>query len=138
MSGFVLDASVTLAWCFDDEASDASRALLRRLEDETGFVPAIWPLEVANVLAGAERRGRIAAPRIAEFVALLSGLDITIAKDTADRGLNDVLALARRHSLSSYDATYLDLAMTTAVPLATRDAQLAAAARRIGVEVLPS
>jgi predicted nucleic acid-binding protein len=136
VSGFVLDSSLALTWCFRDEATPADWLVLDRAEAEFAAVPAIWPLEVANVLALAERKGRIAAAEIAEFVARLDDLDIRIDEATATRGLRDILALARRESLTSYDAAYLDLAMREGLPLATRDVALADAARRLGVAVI--
>ncbi len=135
--GFVLDASVALAWCFHDEATRESDALLDRLAGEIAVeAPAIWALEVANILVMAERKGRIGSAAIAEFVALLETLDIRIDDAPAARSLGEILALARREGLSSYDAAYLDLAMRRGLPLATRDAALAKVARRAGVAVV--
>ncbi len=133
---FVLDASVTLSWCFRDEASPESLAILDRLENEPALVPSIWPLEVANILAVAERRRRIVAEEISEFVGLLARLTIRLDESTGERGLTEILALARDASLSSYDAAYLDLALRAGLPLATRDKALAEAARRAGVTVM--
>ena len=59
MTDFVLDASVALAWCFEDENTTSARQILARLVTEAASVPAIWPIEVANVLALAERRRRM-------------------------------------------------------------------------------
>jgi predicted nucleic acid-binding protein len=135
LSGFVLDASIALAWCFDNEASPVAAHLLDRLETEFAIVPAIWPIELANVLANAERRGRIVSSGIAEFLALIAPLDIQVDAETPARGLKEILTLARSEALSGYDAAYLELAMRLGVPLATRDVRLASAARRVGVEV---
>lgn len=135
--GFVFDASVALAWCFHDEATAASAALLDRLAlDEIAEVPAIWALEVANILVMAEKRKRLDAAAVAEFVALLETLDIRADDAPAARAFGEILALARREGLSSYDAAYLDLAMRRGLPLATRDAALAKAARRAGVAAI--
>lgn len=136
MSGFVLDASTALSWCFADETTAESKAALDRLESEFAAVPAIWPLEVANILAAAERRRRIDPVDMAGFVAMLDRLDIRVDTATAARGLKEILALARSEKLSSYDAAYLDLAMREGLPLATRDRELAAAARRAGVAIV--
>jgi len=136
VSDLVLDASVALTWCFGDQLTAAGRELLDRVGAESVTVPAIWPIEIANVLAVAERRGRLAPADISEYVAMLGGLDISVDGETANRGLSDILNLARRERLSSYDATYLELAMRMGLPLATRDAALAAAARRCGVAVI--
>jgi predicted nucleic acid-binding protein len=76
VSSFVIDASVALAWCFDDEATEATRALLDRFEDERAEVPSLWHLELANALAGGERHKRITRARTNEFIALIGGLPI--------------------------------------------------------------
>jgi predicted nucleic acid-binding protein len=138
VSSFVIDASVALAWCFDDEASPASRALLDRMEGASAEVPSLWHLELANALAVAERNRRITPARTSEFVALISGLPIVVDERTPDRALDSVLHLARSEKLSAYDASYLELAMRRGVPLATKDARLAEAARRAGVILLPT
>lgn len=137
MSAFVLDASAALAWCFADEADAASEALLERLAGgDTAEVPAIWALEIANVLAAAERRRKLTAADVAEAVALYEPLPIHMDEDMSRRSFNEILGLARRERLSSYDAAYLDLAMRLGLPLATRDADLRAAARRSGVPLI--
>jgi predicted nucleic acid-binding protein len=69
VTGFVIDASVALAWCFDDEATEATRALLDRFEDERAEVPSLWHLELANALAMGERNKRITLARASEFIA---------------------------------------------------------------------
>lgn len=136
MTGVVIDASIALAWCFHDEATPASWAVLDRVESEPALVPSIWSLELANVLVGAERRGRIGAAEIAEFLERLEALDIQVDGQTANRGLREILSLARAERLTSYDAAYLDLAMREGAPLATRDHALADAALRCGVKVI--
>ena len=138
MSGFVIDASVALAWCFDDEATAATRALLDRFEDEHAEVPSLWHLELANALASSERNRRITPARISEFIALISGLPIVIDEQTPNFALSAVLDLARRERLSAYDASYLELAMRRGVPLATKDNDLTKASERLGVTSLPT
>ena len=71
MIGFVLDASVTMAWCFEDEATPETWSVLDRLASEGAIVPALWPLEVGNILTQAERRQRTTAARISQFVEQL-------------------------------------------------------------------
>jgi predicted nucleic acid-binding protein len=137
VTGFVIDASVALAWCFDDEATAASRALLDRFKQEQAEVPSLWHLELANALVLSERRQRITAARASEFIDLIDGLPIVVDSETPARALGAVLALARREGLSAYDASYLELAMRRGVPLATKDGPLAQAARRVGVGLLP-
>lgn len=128
---FVLDASTTLAWCFEDEATPETEAVLDRLTDDTAVVPALWELEISNVLLVGERRGRLTEAQSARFVTLLSSLPITL--DLAGPDLNAVLAAGRRHGLSAYDATYLVLAEREGIPLATQDDKLRRAAAAAGV-----
>ena len=136
MTAFVIDCSVAITWCFEDEATPASDRLLDRLGDEPAAAPAIWPLELGNVLVMAERRGRVDAAQIAEFVALLQELPVEIDEETPRRALDQVLALARAEGLTTYDASYLELAMRLGVPLATQDKELRQAAERLGTPVL--
>jgi predicted nucleic acid-binding protein len=138
VSGFVIDASVALAWCFDDEATEATRALLDRFEDEHAEVPSLWHLELANALAVGERNNRITPARTSQFIALIGELPIVIDERTPNVALSTVLDLARGERLSTYDASYLELAMRRGVPLATKDDDLVQAARRVGVTLLPT
>jgi predicted nucleic acid-binding protein len=132
---FVLDASVTMSWCFEDEASAATDALLHRLENEHALVPMLWEFEVANVLVVAQRRGRITAAGSSRFTSLLHALPIDLERPG---GLSDLVNTGSRYSLSAYDAAYLVLAERTGNPLATRDSALKAAAEDAGVELLPT
>jgi predicted nucleic acid-binding protein len=138
VSGFVVDASVALAWCFADEATPTILALLDRITDEPVEAPALWHLELANALVVAERKGRIAPARTSEFIALIDGLPILIDEQMPTRILGSVLDLARSEKLSAYDASYLELAMRRGLPLATKDTDLTEAARRVGVPLLPT
>lgn len=131
---FVIDASVAMAWCFEDEVTDDTEAVLDRLRSEQAIVPAIWPLEVANVLLVAERRGRISEAQINRFIRLLGQLPIKL--DDAGSDLAGVVATGRVHGLSSYDASYLLLAERAGLPLATLDARLGGAATQAGVPLL--
>lgn len=131
---FVLDSSVALAWCFEDEATPQTDALLEQLADDTAVAPPLWELEVINVLLLAERRERITEAQTARFVALISQLPILI--DSAGPDMGVVLAAGRHHGLTAYDAAYLVLAEREGIPLATMDAKLRAAATTAGVPLL--
>jgi predicted nucleic acid-binding protein len=131
---FVLDASVAMSWCFEDEATAQTEALLDRVGAEGALVPTIWFLEVANVLLVAERRGRLTDAQATRFTALLHQLPLETAE--AHQGLEDLLGWGRRYSLSSYDASYFGLAETSGLPLATLDARLSEAALKAGVQLL--
>ncbi|HLH72196.1 MAG TPA: type II toxin-antitoxin system VapC family toxin [Chloroflexota bacterium] len=133
---FVVDASVTLAWCFEDETTRYSDMVLDRLRGDEAIVPGIWPFEVINVLVFGERRGRLTEANAARFLTLLGALPILVEPVEFGRLASTVWALARVEHLSSYDAAYLELAMREALPLATQDVWLADAARRVGVTVL--
>lgn len=132
---FVLDASVALRWCFADEASAESRAVLTFLLDNDAEVPAIWPLEIANTLAVNERKGRISVAQSNEFLTTLARLNIRVEARLSALDAPDVLPLIRQHSLSAYDAAYLELAKRKGLQLATFDRQLIAAAQREDVEL---
>jgi predicted nucleic acid-binding protein len=135
----VLDVSISCAWCFADEASEASWAILSRLQTAEAHVPSLWLWETANVLVQAERRGRITAAAIRSFLGLLEALPIHIDHaGTTTTIWHDTLALARAHRLTSYDAAYLELALRLSLPLASRDQALQAAARSEGVPLLPT
>lgn len=131
MNRFALDCSMTMAWCFDDEATPYSESVLEALADGEAFVPPIWSLEVANVLVIGERKKRLLPAQSLRFVELLQSLPITLDADV--RPLGELLGLAREQGLSSYDASYLDLAVRTGLPLASLDGDLLEAADRYGV-----
>ena len=135
MKPFVLDCSVAMAWCFEDECDDYADAVLNSLIGTQALVPAIWPLEVGNVLLVAERRKRLRKADTARFVELLSGLLTVIESATIETALQAVLTSGREFRLSSYDAAYLELAMRQGIMLATRDKALRSACKKGGVEL---
>ena len=133
MTPLVVDCSVTMAWCFEDECDELADAVLDALADGEVWVPSLWPLEVANVLVAAERRRRLTAADSARFVELLMSLPMVVDDRSHERAVSQVLAAARQVDISVYDASYLELAMRLGATLATRDAQLQAAAAAAGV-----
>jgi predicted nucleic acid-binding protein len=133
---FVVDNSVVMAWCFEDEASAYTEGVLDRLRETQALVPAIWPLEVANVFLIAERRDRLNEAQTAHFAQLLQGLPILVEDADATRILGPVLAVGRAHRLTAYDAAYLELAARQGLPLATQDNRLMKAAANAGVGLL--
>lgn len=136
MNRFVVDASVAMAWCFEDEADTYADSVLDLLADSEALVPSIWPLEIANVLLVAERRKRLTEADSLRFVELLRNLPITIDHESSERALSEVLFLGRQQALSSYDASYLELAMREGVALATRDGVLRKASEKCGVKLI--
>ena len=135
MDEFVLDTSVAMAWCFEDETNPYADAVLDSLIDNAALAPSIWPLEVGNVLLVAERRNRISQPDSMRFLELLSSLPIKIESFSEQRMFEAVLNLARNLGLSIYDASYLDLAIQTGLRLATLDQSLRKAADSCGVAI---
>jgi len=133
---FVVDASVTLAWCFQDELSERADQVLDRLTSEDAVAPSIWPLEVAAGLRSAERRNRLAAGELPGLRQLLSALPIRVDPISLDGALSEVLEMARALELTAYDAAYLSLAVRRGLPLATVDDRLRDAAGRAGIELL--
>ena len=130
---FVLDASVTLAWAFEDEGGEYARDVLRRLEREEACTTALWPLEVSNGLLVAERRNRIDPTASTQFTRLLLSLPIVVEPVDRRRVFEQTRILARRGTLSAYDAQYLDLAIRYGIPLATLDQELRRAAEEEGI-----
>lgn len=138
MTALVIDSSVALSWCFEDEASPATDAVFELVRDCGAVVPGLWHLEVGNVLLQAEKRGRIGFGDIATRLELIARLPITVDAETTARAWRDILMLARAERLTTYDAAYLELALCRGVPLATKDEALREAAGRLGVAVLPN
>ena len=136
LMSFVLDSSVTLAWCFEDERTDATDALLERVVESGADAPSLWPLEILNGLMMAERRGRLAADDRQRLGGFLRDLPVNLDADTTSQAWLTTSALAARHRLTIYDAAYLELAQRLRLPLATLDAQLRAAAGALDIEVL--
>jgi predicted nucleic acid-binding protein len=134
---FVLDASVAIAWCFEDETTKFTESVLNLLTDGAeAVVPAIWPLEVGNALLIAERRGRIVLARATALLHQIAGLPIAVSPIDASQAFEQILAVARQQSLTEYDASYLELALRKGFPLATLDAELRRSAKATGVALV--
>jgi len=133
---FVVDASVTLAWCFADETSDLADRVLDHLEHDEALAPAIWPLEVANGLRTAERRGRLDLADLSHVRGLLISLPVQVEGVALDAALGEVTEIARRLELTAYDAAYLELAARRGLALATVDDRLRRACERAGVDLV--
>lgn len=132
---FVLDCSLTMAWVFPDEATDATDALRESLVNDVAAVPALWPVEVGNVLLVATRRRRIRVQDWKRIQRDLASLPIEIDTETPKRAWSAIMPLAWKYKLSVYDAAYLELAVRLKLPLATLDKELRTACRAAKVEV---
>lgn len=135
MRRFVLDASTALAWSLEDEPDPEAHSVFNALQRYRALVPVIWPMEVANALLSAERRRRLTDTEARWILRQLAALPIDIDDTPPARLLEEIWALGRTHRLTTYDAAYLDLAMRRALPLASHDRALRAAAARCGIEL---
>ena len=137
MSGFVLDASLTMAWCFESEATPYTEAILAQMgKGEQAWVPTFWRLEVVNSLLKAKRRGHVNVERCEHFLAQLREFAIEFDDQSLAKADTELFHLALKHQLSSYDALYLELAIRRKLPLATQDSNLAQAARAPSVPLV--
>ena len=133
---FVLDASMTMAWVFPDEASETTDRLLESLLERQAYAPGLWPIEVASAFLAATRRGRLEESQWPGIRHSLDALPIAVAPVASARVWSDVLELAHERGISVYDAMYLELALRMRLPLATLDGRLAAEAQAVDVQVL--
>jgi predicted nucleic acid-binding protein len=132
----VLDASATLAWIFPDETTAEVQRVFDLIDAEGCVVPELWRLEVANGLTIAVRRGRISPIFRAQAIKVLELTPITIDPETSTHAWTGTLQLTDRLQLTTYDASYLELAHRRALPLATLDRGLRAGAAVLGVPLL--
>jgi predicted nucleic acid-binding protein len=132
----VLDSSVALAWVLPDEGDAAIDALLDDVAGADAAVPGLWPLETANVLLAAERRGRVTLAERQQALTTLAELPIRIDPHTAAHAWSDALHLASFRGLIIHGASYLELALRLRLPLASLDRELREAAAGCGVALL--
>jgi predicted nucleic acid-binding protein len=130
---FVLDASIAACWAFPDEEDPRADEALERVRTEDAIVPSLWRFEVRNILIVNERRNRITEAGTNSFLRELARLRLRVDSEPDEAS---VLKLARAHRLSVYDASYLELTLRAATPLATLDARLATAAVAEGAQVI--
>jgi len=131
---FVLDASVAACWAFDDEDHPVAALALERIRTDEAMAPSLWWFEVRNTLIISERRGRLTEADTTTFLREISRFGVIIDRTPQETA---ILALARQHRLTVYDASYLELAQREAIPLATLDNNLRkAAAAMLGVTLL--
>ena len=135
MKDFVVDNSVVLSWVFEDEHSKVSQSILNELFKNQAYVPSLWPFELANALYVAEKRGRIKEADSMTFIKNLKDLPICIENNNFDNITKDILALSRKHSITVYDASYVELALRKNLPLITFNKELIVAAKKIGLKL---
>lgn len=130
---FVLDASICAVWALTDESDPLADYVMARLAQEPAIVPALWWFEVRNVLIVSERRKRLTSDGSQEFLKFLAGFPIWSDEEPDE---DAIFGFARRHQLSFYDATYLEIAHRKGLPLATLDKALRMAAEAAGISLL--
>jgi predicted nucleic acid-binding protein len=128
----ILDTSAIMGLAFDDEDGQYSRGVIDHIAADGAVVPTLFWFEIRNCLLMAERRRRTAMDRTTAFLADLEPLNLEV--DYLPQEVI-VMGLARRHTLTIYDAAYLELAQRRNLPLATIDHALARAAVAAGVPV---
>jgi predicted nucleic acid-binding protein len=133
---FVVDNSVALAWCFEDEQTQPIMDLLDRVAETGAIAPSLWPLEALNGLLMAERRRRLDPKRRQRLAGFLRGLPVTLDAETADQAWTATARLAERYRLTLYDAAYLELAQRRKLLLATLDQDLIRAGKALGMTLL--
>ncbi len=125
---------MAMAWCFEDEAAGYADRVLKKLATREAVVPAIWPLEVVNVLLVGERRKRLTKADSSRFLELLQGLPITFDVQATSRAFGEIMSVARSLAISAYDAAYVELAMREGLHFATLDDSMNKAASKAGVK----
>ena len=137
MEEFVLDCSVTMAWCFADEATRKTEELLDSLaRDRRARIPSIWLFEVTNVLLVGERRDRINQRDATQFLTRLWALPITIDQEMTPSIAQSIINLGRVHQICAYDSAYLELALRNGMPFATLDNRLKKIAEGLEIHCL--
>ena len=132
----VLDCSIAVSWCFEDESSEKTDLLFGIVRDNGAWIPNLWHLEVVNVLIQAVKRNRIEYSDIPKRLKLLSKLPIKTDNETHLRAFSDIVHLAEETGLTSYDAAYLELASRRGLFLATSDKSLHKAAKVLGIPIV--
>ncbi|WP_313623604.1 type II toxin-antitoxin system VapC family toxin [Achromobacter sp.] len=134
----VLDASVALSWLQlpSQTCSAQALAILEDLADEPALVPPIWALEVAQGALRIERQQQATPDMLAAFSARLNMAPVISESRPTATWLPRSISLARRHALTVYDASYLELALWHDAALATFDKRLAQAAHACDVVVV--
>jgi predicted nucleic acid-binding protein len=134
---FVVDASAGFAWVYPGQATPETDDLLNTVADGAEVVvPALWFLEMANVLLIAQRRQRLTAAQRKIAMGTLTAMQITVDDGGVRNAFDKISDLAEKYGLTIYDATYLELAMHRSLPLASRDEALRNAAKRSGIKFL--
>ncbi len=133
---FVLDCSVAVSWCFEDEYSKHAEEILTLLSSMKAIVPSIWPLEVSNVLCMSERHKRINNEKCNKFLDILSSLPIELDMGHTSMFNKRIISITNNQQISAHDASYIELALRYNIPLASFDKKLCVVAKSEGIKLL--
>ncbi len=133
----IADISVVLAWMFEEDQSAAALDILPLIEQQGLLVPPLWWTELENGILMGERRGRKSPVELSEFLKLVRALPIETDDTPRHRVSDAVIGLGRQQGLTAYDATYVELALRAAAPLATFDTAIRSCAAAVGIQILP-
>jgi len=134
----IADISVVLAWLFEEEQTTKALDILRRIEKDVLLVPPLWWSELENGILMGERWGRKTPAESSAFLKLVRSLPIRTDDTARHRISDDILDIGRRYNLTAYDASYIELAIREAAPLATFDEAIRKCARGVGVKIFPT
>lgn len=133
VDSLVLDCSIAMSWCFEDEFDNYSEVILNSLNKSKALVPILWNLEITNVLLVAEKRKRLNKADSTRFIDLLGSLPIYNSDLLFP--MSEIINVARSHNLTSYDTNYLLIAMHQGLSIATKDKGLISACLKSGVDI---
>ena len=132
-----MDASIMVAILARDSPMAVPNAVLTAMDEGAVVtVPSHFQLEVANFLVQAQRRGTLSASGAQQALRYLQHLPITVDTSMHGQIFTDVIAIAQRNGITSYDAAYIHCARARGAKLASVSKELLAAAEAEGVEVL--
>ncbi len=131
---FVLDSSMTMAWLFREESSTYTYSIRRSLKSHKAIVTMLWPYEVANVMYIGLKRQRCTSSDMATWFRILATFPIEVQPIQMNSLMSDLVHMAVRHQLTVYDASYLELAWRTGLPIASLDHRINEEAMKLGID----
>ena len=134
---YVFDASFAGALIIPDEKNPGVDKIHANIgEDEEILVPQLFWYEIANIFKNIIRRKRFTFDEVLTFFPSLAAIRLTSDYETGPGYSEKLLRLCNDYNLSSYDASYLELAERKKAALCTLDDNLTAAAKKRGVTVM--
>ena len=133
----VVDCSVLIASLLPDEIEEQAQLIMVDLQRGVtlAVVPSLFYQEISNALLMAYRRKRINQDILSQYLDVVAMLPVTVDTAAATQGntMKVVCQLAEKHGLTTYDASYLELAIRLDLPLVTLDSDLYNAAVAVDV-----